>query len=217
MQYGKKLYVQYGCGWSAPNEWLNFDASLTLRFERIPVIGRLYTKNEARFPENVRYGDIVKGLPLPENCADGVYASHVLEHLSYEDSYKALRNTYRILKPGGIFRLIAPDLRARAVAYLKAADDEDSEASVRFMRSTSLGIETRRRGLFGWLLDTLGRSTHLWMWDSSSMKQALIETGFVHVRDCEYGYCEDDMFEKVEDYERFYDGEIKEISLEARK
>ena len=58
-------YVQYGCGWSAPKEWRNFDASLTLRFERLPLIGHLYTKNESRFPGNVEYGDIVKGLPIP--------------------------------------------------------------------------------------------------------------------------------------------------------
>jgi hypothetical protein len=30
-------YVQYGCGYSAPNSWVNFDASPTLRFERIPI------------------------------------------------------------------------------------------------------------------------------------------------------------------------------------
>ncbi len=41
--------VQYGCGWSAPFSWRNFDASLTLRFERLPLIGHLYTKNESRF------------------------------------------------------------------------------------------------------------------------------------------------------------------------
>ncbi|CAO5043555.1 MULTISPECIES: hypothetical protein [Microcystis] len=28
-------YVQYGCGWSAPSQWRNFDASPTLRFERM--------------------------------------------------------------------------------------------------------------------------------------------------------------------------------------
>ena len=54
------LYVQYGCGFSAPEGWKNFDASPTLQFERLPVIGRLFTKNASRFPENVRYGDIVK-------------------------------------------------------------------------------------------------------------------------------------------------------------
>src|SRR5882724_7131927 len=32
-------YVHYGCLFCAPESWLNFDASPTLRFERIPILG----------------------------------------------------------------------------------------------------------------------------------------------------------------------------------
>ena len=77
-----KLCVQYGCGWYAPEGWRNFDASPTLRFERIPLLGRLYTKNTERFPENVEYGDIVAGLPISDNSCQAVYCSHILEHLA---------------------------------------------------------------------------------------------------------------------------------------
>ena len=59
----KPLYVQYGCGWCAPEGWLNFDASPTLRFERLPMLGGLYTRNAERFPAAVRYGDIVRYRP----------------------------------------------------------------------------------------------------------------------------------------------------------
>src|SRR5579863_3507172 len=95
-------YVQYGCGWSAPAEWTNFDASPTLKWERVPLLGR-YTKNAARFPGNAIPGDIVKGLPVPAESCQGVYASHVLEHLTFEDFHKALENTYRIIRRGGVF------------------------------------------------------------------------------------------------------------------
>lgn len=96
-------YIQYGCGRSAPKNWRNFDASPTLRFERIPFLGRLYTKNDFRFPGNVEYGDIVKGLPVPDNSCKAVYCSHVLEHLSLWDFRMALKNTYKILQKGGIY------------------------------------------------------------------------------------------------------------------
>ncbi len=95
-----RKYLQYGCGWSAPKGWRNFDASPTLRFERLPLIGRLYTRNGQRFPENVEYGDIVKGLPVAAQSFHGVYCSHVLEHLSLADFRTALINTWRILKTG---------------------------------------------------------------------------------------------------------------------
>ena len=57
----KKLYVQYGCGLSAPNEWKNFDVSPTLRFQKIPFIGKLLKNRlNVNFPNNVVYGDIIK-------------------------------------------------------------------------------------------------------------------------------------------------------------
>ncbi len=77
------IYVQYGCGKTAPEGWINFDSSPTLRIQKIPVIGKLL-KNELNtvFPNNVRYGDIIKGLPINKNSCDLVYSSHTLEHLS---------------------------------------------------------------------------------------------------------------------------------------
>jgi len=103
-------YIQYRCGWSAPAGWRNFDASPTLRFERLPLIGKIYTKNKARFPDNVEYGDIVKGLPVKDSSCEAVYCSHVLEHLSCEDFRRALKNTFEMLGSGGVYRLVVPDL-----------------------------------------------------------------------------------------------------------
>src|SRR5215470_7850839 len=104
------LYVQYGCGVSCPAGWVNFDASPTLRLQRLSVAGPLLGKAGPRFPDGVRYGDILNGLPIADGTADGVYASHVLEHLSLADCAAALRNTFRLLRPGGVFRLVITDL-----------------------------------------------------------------------------------------------------------
>ncbi len=103
----EKLYMQYGCGHSAPKNWLNFDASPTLRIQKITSISKIFkSKLNTIFPENVRYGDIVKGLPLDSDSCDGIYCSHILEHLSLHDFRIALKNTFKILKVGGIFRCI---------------------------------------------------------------------------------------------------------------
>ncbi len=61
------MYVQYGAGFSGPDGWVNFDASPTLRIQKIPAIGSVLAKlsgNAEPFPESVRYGDVVKGLPV---------------------------------------------------------------------------------------------------------------------------------------------------------
>ena len=194
------LYVQYGCGWSAPKGWRNFDASPTLRFERLPLIGQLYTKNYSRFPENVEYGDIVKGLPLSiESCA-AVYCSHVLEHLSLEDFRKALQNTYRILRSGGVFRLVLPDLEYSIKKYIECTSDD---AALTFMKETSLGQEKKIRDFKGVVFSLLGNSQHLWMWDYKSIQIELGNAGFRDIMPAQFGDSSDDMFKDVEDKVRW--------------
>jgi len=197
------MYVQYGCGFAAPKEWLNFDASMTLRFERIPFMGRIYTKNVQRFPANVLYGDIVKGLPVNKASCKGVYASHVLEHLPLEDFHRALDNTKWILAEGGIFRLVVPDLESAARAYVRRIESGDPTANAYFLEGTSLGQKKRYRGLQGFIYSFLNTSEHRWMWDASSLANVLSEHGFVGVRCCSFGDCEDPMFRLVEDEGRF--------------
>ena len=86
--------MQYGCGFDAPDGWINYDASPTLFFERIPFLGSFYTKNEKRFPRKVLWGDIVRGLPHKKESVQGIFCSHILEHLSLEDCRKAIRKTH---------------------------------------------------------------------------------------------------------------------------
>jgi hypothetical protein len=208
------MYVQYGCGFSSAEGWVNFDASPTLYFERIPIIGKLYTKNATRFPANVRYGDIVRGLPITPGTVDGLYASHVLEHLSLVDFRRALKNSFAMLKPGMTFRLIVPDLKSRAKKYLASSAPD---AAHDFMNSTSLGHSTRPHGLLARLIATFGNSLHLWMYDEKSLFLELQAAGFVSIRRCSIGDNPDPMFKYVEDIDRFIDGDIVELAVECKK
>lgn len=193
-------YIQYGCGFSAPAEWRNFDSSPTLRFERMPLVGNLYSRNDQRFPTNVEYGDIVKGLPVPNQSCQVVYCSHVLEHLALEDFRLALRHTRKILKAGGLFRLVVPDLEYFIAEYQDCAQPN---AAMTFMENTYLGRKRRLRGLKGILLAYLGNSNHLWMWDFNSMSIELKAAGFADIRRAEMGDSEEEMFKLVEDEGRW--------------
>jgi len=208
----KDVYAQFGCGHAAPAEWQNFDSSPTLRWERMPVIGR-WTKNAERFPAHVKVGDIVTGLPLPDGSCKGIYASHVLEHLARDDFYKALDNTLKLLAPGGIFRLIVPDLAYIGREYIRLLEKGDPEASLYMVNATILGVETRPRGVLAMAYKTLNTSRHLWMWDEFSLRKALEDHGFDHVRRCEFDDCEDTMFRLVEDPSRFE----RAVAMEGRR
>ena len=208
------MYVQYGCGFSAPDGWMNFDASPTLRFERVPLIGRLYTRNARRFPASARFGDVVYGLPIQPGTVRGLFASHVLEHLSLADCRKALRNSHVYLAQGGIFRLIVPDLRARAERYVR---QQDENAANEFLECLNMGEEGPSGTVRGRLSALVGNSRHRWMYDEASMRRELAAAGFVAIRKCVFGDCSDPMFARVEDMARFKDGQFLECALECRK
>jgi SAM-dependent methyltransferase len=199
---GAGLNVQFGCGWCAPEGWRNFDASPTLRFERVPLVGRLWSKNASRFPDNVECGDIVKGLPVADESCANVYSSHVLEHLCLADFRTALRNTYSLLRPGGVFRFVLPDLRYHIERYVAG---DTSEAASTFMRETALGCETRVRGLRGLMVTWLGNSSHLWMWDYQAVELELRRVGFVEIRRASFNDSLEPSFRKVETEGRWRD------------
>jgi hypothetical protein len=193
-------YVQYGCGLSAPQEWLNFDASPTLRLQKLPLVGQL--AGGPKFPSNVLYGDIVAGLPVSAHTCRAAYCSHVLEHLSLTHFRIALVNTRRLLAERGIFRLVVPDLRVAAERYV--ADGSDTSA-IRFMEETYLGVLERPQGLGGLLRTWLGNSQHLWMWDFASLRRELETAGFKGIRAARIGDSEEPLFAAVEEASRWVD------------
>lgn len=189
-------YVQYGCGQCAPAGWRNFDASPTLRLQKLPAIGRFMNNGGyERFPANVSYGDIVEGLPIEANSCDALYCSHILEHLALNDFRTALKHSYMYLKEGGIFRCVVPDLEFLAKDYLESPEPV---AAFEFMESTYLGRQTRPRNLGGFIREWLGNSAHLWMWDFKSLALELERTGFRKIRRAAFGDSSLSRFKDVE-------------------
>lgn len=208
------FYVNFGCGTYAPKEWLNFDVSPTLKIHRIPVIGKWITNtlHKVDFPEHVRYGDIVKGLPIPLNSCKAIFSSHVLEHLTLEDAKTALHNCYHLLQPNGTLRLLLPDLEKYILQYQEQRLT-NTGAAHQFMQNTILGVDSKPKDWVGKLAFLFGNYRHLWMWDFHSLKAELEKLGFNNIKRCKIGDSTDPMFALVEDPTRFVD----ELYIEAIK
>ena len=195
--------VQFGCGLCAPTQWRNFDASPTLRLQRLPAIGKFVPAGEfGRFPSNVEYGDITAGLPIADDSVELMYCSHILEHITLDELRQALQNCYRYLQPGGIFRMVLPDLEILVQQYLNSTDPD---AALVFMHDSWLGISSRRRDLLGFLKSWLSGSHHLWMWDYKSLSRELSNVGFVDIRRARFGDSGIAEFAELENPERWQD------------
>jgi SAM-dependent methyltransferase len=91
--------LNLGCGPTFHPDWVNIDIRPT--------------------DPRVRTGNITNGIPLEANVCDAVYHSHVLEHLSVQEAQFFLAECYRVLKPGGVLRVVVPDLEQIARLYLE--------------------------------------------------------------------------------------------------
>ena len=196
--------MQFGCGMDAPTTWRNFDAGPAFLLEkRLPFLKKsLVRRGFPDYPDNIEYGDVIKGLPVRQALFRGVYCSHVLEHLSLEDCRTTLRNVLSYLRPEGIFRLVVPDLEKLVRTYL---EDETTDAAGTFMIEAHLGESSSPRGLRSLSRALFGRSQHLWMWDYKSMSRELNDAGFSDVRRAAYGDSEDPYFLSVEEPGRWRD------------
>ena len=91
--------VNVGCGRVWHPDWVNLD-------------------HRPASPE-IRRFDLRQPLPFADATVDAVYASHVLEHLDRAEGRKLLAECRRILKPGGIVRIVVPDLEELCRFYLR--------------------------------------------------------------------------------------------------
>ena len=98
----KSSYLNLGCGKRFHPAWENLDFS-------------------SRTP-GVRTYDLRKGIPFPEASFNVVYHSHVLEHLPKQVVPGFLRECHRVLRSGGVIRIVVPDLERIARLYLEALD-----------------------------------------------------------------------------------------------
>lgn len=202
--------IHIGCGYTCGKSWRNFD-STPIAFIQKYIFLNLIKINKKKFPVDVIYGDIVKKKLCKPNEADNIFCSHVLEHLSYFDSIKAVKNIYEMLKPGGVFRVVVPSLEERIDKYMI---DRDAN---KFMKSLGCVNEDENNNLINKLRFLLGNSRHRWMFDSNSLKKVLSNAGFKDIRACKFNDSNIEVFSEVEEIGRFIENDLPAISFHCIK
>lgn len=69
-------------------------------------------------------GNVTDLSMFADGSVDEIYASHVYEHLSYQDELiQAMNEAARVLKAGGVFKVAVPDLDTICELFLRARGD----------------------------------------------------------------------------------------------
>jgi SAM-dependent methyltransferase len=179
------LRVNVGCGASPTPGWLNFDNSLTVRIARTPIVGTIIaalpgTSQRTRFVTRARGADVrwatASQLPLETASMEVVYSSHMLEHLPRTQAADFLAEARRVLRPGGVLRLVVPDLRKLVLQYLESADADEFVARTLLAPRPTASVTSRLALAF------LGTRDHAWMYDERSLVTGVQRAGFTDVR-----------------------------------
>lgn len=99
----KVNYLNVGCGDKFHTAWTNID---------------MYSNTP-----HIKACNLLKGIPFSTNSFDVVYHSQVLEHFPKEKASFFMSECFRVLKPGGIIRVVVPDLENIVNEYIKCLNE----------------------------------------------------------------------------------------------
>lgn len=93
--------LNWGCGRNPAPGWINSDRNGRSRVDLVC--------------------DIRDGLPLDDDSVDYAFSMHALQEVPYDDVVPVLTELRRVLKRGGVLRLVLPDLDVGIDAYRSGA------------------------------------------------------------------------------------------------
>lgn len=100
---------------------------------------------------------------IDSDCADVIYASHVLEHFGRYQVFDVVSEWYRVLRPGGLLRVAVPDFAAAARFYGQNGD-------IRHVLGLIMGGQTAPHDY------------HYMVFDETNLGELLEDVGFHEIR-----------------------------------
>ncbi len=160
---GGRLHI--GCGDLHLDGWINIDK---------------FPTPAADYVLDIRYG-------LPFRDLDFVFAEHFVEHLSYREIERFLRECRRVLSERGVLRVSTPNLDwvYRTQYHLGEWSGEADEVRDCFRLNKSFR---------GW--------GHQFLLNRATLHAMLRQAGFGEIRDCAYGESEHPELRRLERHER---------------
>lgn len=181
------VLLNIGSGPAVAPGWISIDGSWQARFAGRPMAARVVSlltgRQVGHWPAGIRCLDIRRGLPFTDNSASVVYSSHTIEHLFRDEAGAFLRDARRVLVPGGICRIVVPDMRSMVQWYVErnGSPPANGEAPRSDRLMEMLGVSSPSappRSILGVYRRLTDFDRHKWMYDEPGLIALFREAGF---------------------------------------
>lgn len=120
--------------------------------------------------------DLRKGIPLKDNTVDGIYTSHLFEHIPFNDLVAFVSECHRVLKVGSSLSVCVPNSRLYIEAYMNGTDfrSRDSLFQPAAIKTNSLMDQVNYIAYMG--------DEHKYLFDQENLVNTLKTAGFADVK-----------------------------------
>lgn len=157
-----KIKLNIGCGTDYKKGWINIDNNSDKNIKQLDL-----------------NWDLRHLLPFPENSVDFIFNEHFIEHLTVEESRKAILDMMRVLKPGGVLRIAMPDLEDVFDLY---GDPNWKKRPI--IKNHSLEFVQTKAEMVNMSFSWWG---HEWIYDWEELVRRFNELGIHNLKRCKHG------------------------------
>lgn len=166
-----EVKINLGCGGHTPLGWINVDYAIGAKLAKIPLLSS-FGLTRLKWNKSIVIHNLLKSFPWETESVDVIYSSHTLEHFTREDGYRFLKECHRVLKQGGIIRIVIPDLKASINSYLEGKTRSD------YFVENLMVLYPNAKNMVKKVLLPLISFPHKCMYDTETLLNILNEIGF---------------------------------------
>jgi predicted SAM-dependent methyltransferase len=167
--------------------------------------------------KEVMFLDATKKYPFTDSSFAFVFSEHMIEHVSRPDGILMLEECFRILRPGGVLRIVTPNLETIMGIYAKELSSQQQDY-LDWMSGafTPDAPEASSAYVINAFFRLWG---HQFIYDESTLIVALKAVGFSRIKRFSLGESSFDSLRGLENVERYPAGllEFESICLEVTK
>jgi predicted SAM-dependent methyltransferase len=146
--------------------------------------------------DDVVYLDATQPFPFESGTFDYIYCEHMIEHISWKNGQKMLKECHRVLKPRGMIRIATPDLAVILGLYSTCLSAEQRHY-IDWMVQKELPDVSEHKASF--VINNAFRNWgHQFIYDDELMAHALSLGGFVDIKRCVYGESTEESLRQIE-------------------